>query len=263
MMTATEFELLGKLEQELEEAAAELQPLYTPWRVRQGLRPKPQYLRFLNLDQFIWNKASLTPRLRQMVEYLAKHIKLSWQTMQPIAYIRLIGHTDNTGPEKYNLNLGNWRAQTVKKALEDLAKDDILKRRIAILVETSPGASAPTADNRTAVGKALNRRVEVFVAPPEPPPEPKNPIDWTVRDPGPGKPKPPGPVPRGRSFKDWFDEEMAKRGIPKILRTQIWNAIFDKNWGLLSNLLNAAGFSGGIKDAVIESARAASEGKAR
>jgi hypothetical protein len=50
-MTATEFELLGKLEQELEEAAAELQPLYTPWRVRQGLRPKPQYLRFLNLDQ--------------------------------------------------------------------------------------------------------------------------------------------------------------------------------------------------------------------
>ena len=90
MMTATEFELLGKLEQELEEEAAELQPLYTPWRVRQGLRPKPQYLRFLNLDQFIWNKASLTPRLRQMVEYLAKHIKLSWQTMQPIAYIRLI-----------------------------------------------------------------------------------------------------------------------------------------------------------------------------
>ena len=60
-MTATEFELLGKLEQELEEEAAELQPLYTPWRVRQGLRPKPQYLRFLNLDQFIWNKASLTP----------------------------------------------------------------------------------------------------------------------------------------------------------------------------------------------------------
>jgi hypothetical protein len=56
---------------------------------------------------------------------------------------------------------------------------------------------------------------------------------------------------------------MAKRGIPKILRTQIWNAIFDKNWGLLSNLLNAAGFSGGLKDAVIESARAASEGKAR
>jgi hypothetical protein len=69
-------------------------------------------------------------------------------------------------------------------------------------------------------------------------------------------------VPRGRSFKDWFDEEMAKRSIPKILRTQIWNAIFDKNWGLLGNLF-AVGFSGGIKDAIIESARAAGEGKAR
>ena len=262
-MAATEFKLLGELKEGLEQELAELGPRYTPWRDRLGLRPKPKYLKFLTLDQFIWNRASLTPRLRQLVEYLCRHVKLSWQTLQPIAYVRLIGHTDNTGPEKYNRDLGNRRAQAVKEALEGLLKDDILKRRIAILVESSPGASAPSADNRTALGRALNRRVEVFVTPPEPPPEPKKPIDWTVRDPGPGKTRPISPVPRGRSFRDWFNDEMAKHGIPKFLRTQIWDAIFNKNWGLLSNLLNAAGFSGGIKDAIIESARAASQGKAR
>jgi outer membrane protein OmpA-like peptidoglycan-associated protein len=283
-MAATELEFLGEREDEFEEEAMELEPLfsqwgasaqrfgyrefgYTPWRDRTDLRPKPQYIKFLNLDQFIWNKASLTPRLRQMAEYLAKHVKLSWQTMQPIAYIRLIGHTDNTGPEKYNLDLGNWRAQTVKKTLEELLKEDILKRRVAIIVENSPGSSVRVADNRTALGRALNRRVEVFVAPPEPPPEPKKPFDPTPPDPGPGRPRrdpwgPISPVPPGRSFKDWLNEEMEKLGVPKVLRTRIWDAVFDKNWGLLSNLLEAAGFSGGMKDAIIEAARALGEGRA-
>jgi hypothetical protein len=160
---------------------------FLSWRDR-GIRPTPQYLRFLNIDQFIWNKpasadpralrASLTARHKEMIERLAKHVKLSWKTIRPIAFIRLIGHTDNTGVEKYNLELGDWRAQAVKKALEDLLKEDILNRRIGIIVEKSPGSSAAKADNRTTSGRALNRRVEVFVAPPEPSPEPKKPLNW-------------------------------------------------------------------------------------
>lgn len=141
-------------------------PSMTPWRVGLGLRSKPQHIRFLNLNQFNWNKASLTPRLAQMVAYLAEHVKLSWKTPQPLGFIRLIGHTDNTGPEEYNVGLGDRRARAVKEKLENILKEDIIKGRIriAILVEPSPGKSAPVADNRTREGRALNRRVEVFVA---------------------------------------------------------------------------------------------------
>ena len=91
---------------------------YTPWRVRAGLRPTPPTLRFMNLDQFDWNKASLTPRLREMVRRLAEHVKLSWRSMRPIAYIRLIGHSDNTGKHDYNVDLGNRRAGAVKEAMD-------------------------------------------------------------------------------------------------------------------------------------------------
>jgi len=102
--------------------------------------------------------------------------------MQPIGFIRLIGHTDNTGPEKYNVDLGDRRARAVKEELESILNEDILKGRIriAILVDPGPGASAPNADNRTKEGRARNRRVEVFITtgvatptaaptPPEPP----------------------------------------------------------------------------------------------
>lgn len=208
-------------------------PPRTPWRVRLGMRPKPQYLRFLNLDQFNWNEASLTPRLRQMVGHLAKHVQLSWKSMQPIGFIRLIGHTDNTGPEKYNVDLGVRRARAVKDELENILREDILKARIriAILVEPSPGASAPTADNKTREGRALNRRVEVFIAPPElppPPPAPSRPVRIPTPEEaaravvplGPETPEerirriltrpPPTPPPR-RSFSEMFWRRVDER----------------------------------------------------
>ncbi|MCI0428105.1 MAG: OmpA family protein [Nitrospiraceae bacterium] len=194
-----------------------------PWRTRLGLRPKPQYLRFLNLDQFDWNKASLTPRLRQMVGHLAKHVQLSWKSMRPIGFIRLIGHTDNTGPEKYNVDLGDRRARAVKEELENILQEDILKGRIriAILVDPSPGASAPTAGNSTGKGRALNRRVEVFIAAPEPPPEPKKKLNLEIKVPEPPpdllKPGLIPPARRGKSLEDLLDEW----GVPPIFRDPI------------------------------------------
>jgi outer membrane protein OmpA-like peptidoglycan-associated protein len=50
--------------------------------------------------------------------------------MQPIGFFRLIGHTDNTGPEKHNVDLGDRRARAVKEGLENMLKEDILKGRI-------------------------------------------------------------------------------------------------------------------------------------
>jgi hypothetical protein len=91
-----------------------------------GVSPTGQYLKFLNIDQFIWNKpasadpralrASLTARHREFIERLARHVRLSWRKMRPIAFIRLIGHTDNAGVERHNLELGDWRARSEKSA---------------------------------------------------------------------------------------------------------------------------------------------------
>lgn len=230
-----------------------------------------QYLAFMNLNQFDWKQAVLTPRLKQFVALLAEHVRLSWKSLRPIGYIRLIGHTDNTGTHEQNVNLGNRRAQAVKDALENLLKEDILKGRIAISVETSPGELKPAGDNRTPQGRALNRRVEAFIAPPKPPrptltwPPPVSPtappIMQTPReDPfrlGKGKNLP--KLPPGKTFRQWFNERLAR--VPKLLRDQIWTAAFDKDWGALSQLLGAAGFSGAAKEAMIETGRVISEGK--
>ena len=75
--------------------------------------------------------------------------------------IRLIGHTDSTGTEKYNVGLGDRRANTVAAVLQDKLKG--LSGRTKVVVEKSPGETDPTADNRTAEGQGLNRRVEVFI----------------------------------------------------------------------------------------------------
>jgi hypothetical protein len=168
-------------------------------------------LRFLNLDQFNWNQASLTPRHLPLVRQLAEHVRISWQSTRPIGFVRLIGHTDDSGPEKYNVSLGNQRAQAVKDALETLLQNDIVsgRIRIAILVEPSPGESAPLASNRTPGGRALNRRVEVFVAPPlPPPPAPSPPNGRPIRIPSPEE------VARGRIHPETSEER-----INRILRT--------------------------------------------
>jgi outer membrane protein OmpA-like peptidoglycan-associated protein len=251
-------------------------PSRAPWRVRAGLRPKPQYLAFLKLDQFDWNKASLTPRLREMVRYFAERVRRSWESMQPIAYIRLVGHTDSTTGRdpNYNRVLGEQRARAVKEELENILKEDILKGRIriAISVDPSPGASAPTADNRTREGRALNRRVEVFVAPPEPQPEPP-----PQPPPPPPPPQPPvikttpGPYPWGKlptlpprkTFKQFVDGWLSDHHVPKLVRDQIWKAIFGKNFGLMSSLLDAAGISGPEKEAFMETVRVLAEAQTR
>jgi hypothetical protein len=214
-----------------------------------------------------------------MVEGLAKHLQLSWKSMQSIGLIRLVGHTDNTGLEKYNIDLGDRRARAVKEALQTLLRSDIIERRIriAIVVDPSRGASAPTAENRTNEGRARNRRVEVFVAPAEPMPEAPEPpqpgaIDIKIRkDPGQSviktKPepywRPVTALPPGRSLKQWVDERLRALGISKWLRDKIWSAIVGKDYGLLNILLDAAGVSGAAKEAFLQSVRVLAETPAR
>jgi hypothetical protein len=70
-------------------------------------------------------------------------------------------------------------------------------------------------------------------------------------------------LPGGMSFKDRLDRQMMERGVPKWLRDSIWKSFMDTNWGVMSNLLSRAGFSGAIKESIIEMARGLAETKVR
>lgn len=223
------------------------------------VRPKPISLRFMNLDDFDWNSWVLTQALTQKIELLANEVKLSWTTIYPIGYVILIGHTDNTGSEAYNRDLGRKRAEEVQKCLWRLLKGEILNRGVKMLVEQSPGSSSPVADNRTVSGRALNRRVEVFIAPPPPPPPGK-----PILRPPPPPPPPPGndiekrvndllqkkipTLPPGRSPRDFIDEQLKKIGIPSGLSSKLSDAAVR---GVVSEALNSAHVSVDQRDAIL------------
>lgn len=84
--------------------------------------------------------------LNELAELLQRHATVK---------ITLIGHTDNVGKEDYNLRLSQGRVESVKS---ELMKRGIDGERITTV---GKGESEPIADNKTAEGRAENRRVEV------------------------------------------------------------------------------------------------------
>jgi outer membrane protein OmpA-like peptidoglycan-associated protein/outer membrane protein W len=63
------------------------------------------------------------------------------------------GHTDSTGDDAYNLDLSKRRAQA---AVDYLATKGVASTRVTVV---GYGEAAPVADNATAEGRAMNRRV--------------------------------------------------------------------------------------------------------
>ena len=75
----------------------------------------------------------------------------------PDTYVRVEGHTDNTGTTDYNLGLSEKRAKEVSDYL-------VLKGVKADRIKTAwYGESQPKSSNETEAGKALNRRVEFSI----------------------------------------------------------------------------------------------------
>ncbi|MBI3300839.1 MAG: OmpA family protein, partial [Deltaproteobacteria bacterium] len=68
------------------------------------------------------------------------------------------GHTDSTGSEGYNYELGQKRAESVARYLITHKKIDPLR-----VTAVSYGKSAPAADNTTREGRHKNRRIEILV----------------------------------------------------------------------------------------------------
>ncbi|MCX7546038.1 OmpA family protein [Marinicella gelatinilytica] len=69
----------------------------------------------------------------------------------------VIGHTDSTGNDNYNMTLSQRRANSVASYLEN---NGIQGNRLTTI---GMGETQPIADNNTVNGRAQNRRVELYV----------------------------------------------------------------------------------------------------
>lgn len=91
-------------------------------------------------------KSSSEPALRQLLEALQANATMN---------VDIEGHTDNAGEDAYNLALSERRAHAV---VAWLTRNGVAASRLNAV---GRGETAPVADNATADGRALNRRVEV------------------------------------------------------------------------------------------------------
>ncbi|HEY8184253.1 MAG TPA: OmpA family protein [Thermoanaerobaculia bacterium] len=73
-------------------------------------------------------------------------------------FIEIQGHTDDTGGAKYNDDLGQHRADTVRRYLS--RQDSVPLNRMSTI---SYGDTLPVAPNKTRAGRAQNRRVVLVV----------------------------------------------------------------------------------------------------
>ncbi len=71
--------------------------------------------------------------------------------------LKIVGHTDNRGNEKYNVMLSQKRADAVKKYI---IKKGIAANRLEVRAQ---GSMQPAADNETGSGRKKNRRVELEI----------------------------------------------------------------------------------------------------
>jgi outer membrane protein OmpA-like peptidoglycan-associated protein len=99
------------------------------------------------------NRAEIKPNLRPILDQFASGLN-----NQPSIEVRVIGHTDNTGPDSVNDPLSYQRAASTRSYL---AMRGVDPNRIAI---SGRGEHEPIADNATEYGRARNRRVEIFLA---------------------------------------------------------------------------------------------------
>lgn len=76
--------------------------------------------------------------------------------------VNIVGHTDSTGSDAINNPLSVNRAASTR---DYLAARGVAANRISV---SGQGSRQPVADNSSEMGRAKNRRVEIFVAEPAP-----------------------------------------------------------------------------------------------
>lgn len=103
--------------------------------------------------KFPTDRDALSPEAEARLAELANRLKAENVNV----YLEIQGHTDASGPEAYNDQLGQARAEAVRRSL---SRQGIALNRMATI---SYGEEAPVADNSTPEGRAQNRRVAIVV----------------------------------------------------------------------------------------------------
>ncbi len=101
---------------------------------------------------FDTNSAQIKPNLAPVLDRFAQTLNAN-----PGSTVRIVGHTDNTGTDAINDPLSVNRAASVRQYLAARGVDPA---RVTI---DGRGSHEPMADNSSAQGRAMNRRVEIFV----------------------------------------------------------------------------------------------------
>src|SRR5688572_19608635 len=103
---------------------------------------------------FATNSTTISPSFRAALDEVASSLQ-----KYPDSLVDVMGHTDATGSDQYNLDLSRRRAESVKGYL---VMRGVSGARVATI---GYGEQYPRADNTTEEGKALNRRVEIRITP--------------------------------------------------------------------------------------------------
>lgn len=102
---------------------------------------------------FAFDKAELSPQAAPRLDKLARFL-----AQFPDRKMLIEGYTDSVGSDAYNLSLSERRAQAVRDALVQRGVDS------ARITARGYGKVHPVADNGSADGRAMNRRVEIVIA---------------------------------------------------------------------------------------------------
>jgi peptidoglycan-associated lipoprotein len=100
------------------------------------------------------NRAKVSDDARSIVDEAIAQLKAENRGV----YFEIEGHTDATGPDAYNMKLGEERAEAVRNYLHD--QHGIALNRMQVI---SYGESKPVEDNKTREHRAQNRRVVIKV----------------------------------------------------------------------------------------------------
>ncbi|WP_341521033.1 OmpA family protein [Pseudomonas sp. G.S.17] len=103
---------------------------------------------------FEFDSARLTAADKSKLDLIATRLKRE----APSAQLRVSGHTDSVGRDAYNQKLSEKRAISVT----DYLVSSGIARSAFVSVE-GDGEARPVADNKTASGRSLNRRVEIKI----------------------------------------------------------------------------------------------------
>ncbi len=103
--------------------------------------------------KFPVNVAELSPEAQARLDAFVEKLKTDNRNV----YVEVQGHTDATGPKDYNYKLGEERAETVRRYLN---QHGVALNRIGTI---SYGPDAPVAENTDRQGRQANRRVVLIV----------------------------------------------------------------------------------------------------